>query len=221
MCLFSSLFKSRLRKFRLTWVCFIKKWPTLTIRCLFNTFICMCLRWNIDLKSCLLSHAFFKHWWELFLFSNCSCSRAAVVGAWYRNGLLKCYSSLGCMRAKSMDRETGCGERWNSGSPVPVRLGCGIWVDLSALCWVGGCPGVKGFCLGFLGYHKARRRAGNTVAFLLMLYSALLSCVFERGGKRAGWKGEALLVVLAEVANCLGRPCFPIMWLLLSSLLSH
>lgn len=37
--------------------------------------------------------------------------------------------------------------------------------------------------MGFLGYHKARRRAGNTVAFLLMLYSALLSCVFERGEK--------------------------------------
>lgn len=183
MCLFSSLFKSRLRKFRLTWVCFIKKWPTLTIRCLFNTFICMCLRWNIDLKSCLLSHAFFKHWWELFLFSN--CSRAAVVGVWYRNGLLKCYSSLGCMRAKSMDRETGCGERWNSGSPVPVRLGMwGLgWPRCFVLSW--GLPRREGVAL--LGVPRVpwsktegREHSGLPVN---VVFSTPELCLREGGGK--------------------------------------
>lgn len=63
-------------------------------------------------------------------------------------------------------------------------------------------------CLGFLGYHEARQRAGNTVTFLLMLYSALLSCVFERGGKKSWLERRSLTGCVGRSSKLPGKTLF-------------
>lgn len=61
---------------------------------------------------------------------------------------------------------------------------------------------------------------GTQQPFSVNLVFSTSRAVFFRG-KKAGWEGKVLLVVLTEVANCLGRPCLRVMRLLLSLLLPH
>lgn len=61
---------------------------------------------------------------------------------------------------------------------------------------------------------------GTQQPFSFNLVFSTSRAVFFRG-KKAGWEGKVLLVVLTEVANCLGRPCLRVMRLLLSLLLPH
>lgn len=87
------------------------------------------------------------------------------------------------------------------------------------LSW--GLPRCEGVLLGVPGVPQSKTEGREHSGLPVNVVFSTPELCLREGGKRAGWKREALLVVLAEVANCLGRPCFPIMWLLLSSLLSH